>query len=408
MTPPPHLFLCVMRFERFLRPGALVGAFAVAVLLGGAARPSAVSGPTVSVDTDTSGNGANAVGTIEPCSSIASTGTSISVDIVIRGVTSLSGFEADLFYNASIVSVTGENGAMFLNRGFFFDLSDPTPDTDGRYHMVIATSGFDSGDGVIVRLTLQGNAIGISALSLANIKLKDSSNNVVQPADAQGFYIGPVNSGSVAIGVPCGSDSDADGVPDSVDLCPGTASGAAVDANGCAQAQVDGDLDGICDPGEVSTWCTGSDNCPAVANPAQTNTDGDSMGDACDPEDDGDGYLDTTEAWVGTNPLDNCGSHTTTPPIYSQAWPADLYSAAGSAPPTTDKVNVLDLTSYLAPVRIINTSPGDAAYNKRWDLLPGAGPFAKDINVADITNLVTVAPDMFGGVRAFNGPTCTP
>jgi hypothetical protein len=71
-------------------------------------------------------------------------------------------------------------------------------------------------------------------------------------------------------------------------------------------------------------------------------------------------------------------------------------------------VTIQDLTSFLAPARIMNTSPGDPGYNKRWDLAPGAGPFAKDINIQDMSSLITVAPDMFGGVRAFNGPACTP
>jgi len=80
-------------------------------------------------------------------------------------------------------------------------------------------------------------------------------------------------------------DEDSDGVPDSSDLCPGTAPGAPVDANGCSNPQVDPDEDGICNPGAPSggpSGCTGSDNCPLVPNPDQTDSDGDGAGDACD------------------------------------------------------------------------------------------------------------------------------
>jgi hypothetical protein len=95
------------------------------------------------------------------------------------------------------------------------------------------------------------------------------------------------------------NDDDADGVPNTSDLCPGTASGAAVDANGCSQAQVDSDLDGVCNPGAPSAGpapgCTGSDNCPNNANPSQTDTDGDGQGDACDADDDNDTVNDVTD-----------------------------------------------------------------------------------------------------------------
>ena len=45
----------------------------------------------------------------------------------------------------------------------------------------------------------------------------------------------------------------------------------------------DGDSDGVLDD---------DDNCPEVANPNQTNTDGDTKGDACDADDDNDSVAD--------------------------------------------------------------------------------------------------------------------
>ncbi|HEV7238858.1 MAG TPA: PA domain-containing protein [Thermoanaerobaculia bacterium] len=48
----------------------------------------------------------------------------------------------------------------------------------------------------------------------------------------------------------------------------------------------DADVDGVAD---------GNDNCPTVANGDQANYDGDSQGDACDPDDDNDGVPDVND-----------------------------------------------------------------------------------------------------------------
>jgi hypothetical protein len=61
---------------------------------------------------------------------------------------------------------------------------------------------------------------------------------------------------------------------------------------GCAALALDTDQDGV---------PNATDNCSTVYNPDQTNSDtlaiggGDALGDACDPNDDGDGLIDTAE-----------------------------------------------------------------------------------------------------------------
>jgi hypothetical protein len=102
---------------------------------------------------------------------------------------------------------------------------------------------------------------------------------------------------------------------------------------------------------------------------------------------------------VGTNSLDACGIND---------WPGDLTSGM---PPldSTDRINVLDITSFLAPTRHFNTNPDDAAYDARWDIVPGRDLFTSWINVLDLTTLMVVkppAPPYNGTMRAFGGPTC--
>jgi len=79
------------------------------------------------------------------------------------------------------------------------------------------------------------------------------------------------------------ADSDSDGVGDNSDAFP----------NDAAES-LDSDSDSVGD---------NADNCPSLSNSDQLNTDGDAEGDACDADDDNDGFTDEQEAIDGTNPL---------------------------------------------------------------------------------------------------------
>ena len=77
-------------------------------------------------------------------------------------------------------------------------------------------------------------------------------------------------------------DDDNDGIDDEIEQ-----------ANGTNPRNADSDGDALDD---------NLDNCPSLSNTNQLNTDGDTEGDACDSDDDNDGFSDDQEELDGTNP----------------------------------------------------------------------------------------------------------
>ena len=204
-------------------------------------------------------------------------------------------------------------------------------------------------------------------------------------------------------------------------------------------------------------------NCPAAANPGQANLDGDGAGDACDPDDENDGVGDVDEVNCGSDPVnglrrperidgafagvdddgdtqidealppaalafdcdgdgyagthenqlyapnllgdqDPCRSNVfpVSAPPTPIGWPSDL---RGETPFSENKVNIVDLGSFVVPLRRLSTDIGTSPGDFRWDLSPGSGILPDDINIIDMAAMITNKtgfPPMLLGGRAFN------
>jgi thrombospondin type 3 repeat protein len=136
---------------------------------------------------------------------------------------------------------------------------------------------------------------------------------------------GVCSRGVVLVPLPSGgTDTDGDGIVDSVDNCPTLANHDLTDTDGDGlgnPCDPDDDNDGTCDPGVTDSSCTGSDNCPIISNGPNTagiiaadiqkDSDHNGVGDACQiggsgsvgGDSDGDGLPDDLERNVfGTDP----------------------------------------------------------------------------------------------------------
>ena len=136
--------------------------------------------------------------------------------------------------------------------------------------IVLPPSGFEVGYVPIIKY--QKAPIDTDDDGLADHVDPDDDNDGVEDTN-DAFALDPSET----------ADSDNDGVGDNSDAFPFDAT-----------ESVDSDSDGVGDNG---------DNCSSLTNADQLNTDGDAEGNACDADDDNDGFSDDQEAIDSTNSL---------------------------------------------------------------------------------------------------------
>jgi hypothetical protein len=172
------------------------------------------------------------------------------------------------------------------------------------------TSGDDTFD-VLVKITGEVEQLGPDVIVIASVTVAPAG--AFQPSDLLVGQIVTVTGYLLpddtlqAVSLTLFVDEDEDGVADAEDNCPEVANPVQEDGT-----QLDTDGDGIgdaCDPDLIDTDADGvvnsADNCPEVANPVQEDgtqldADGDGIGDACDPD-----QMDTDKDGV-VDAQDNC------------------------------------------------------------------------------------------------------
>jgi len=185
----------------------------------------------------------------------------------------------------------------------------------------------------------------------------------------------PLMSGPAETGTQCDNAIDDDGDTRVNDGCPKV--GAKSESNNpelCDGA--DNDLDGQIDEGYDRNPVNGVPDCTDAA----ADTDGDTIANPTDTDDDGDGFADTEEQWIGTDSLDRCPDS-----VQDAAWPPDTKNDGN--------VNIADVIKFRPVLGSFmgGTGPNDHNFDRRYDLYPNAR-----INIQDIIKM-----------RPYINTTCT-
>lgn len=195
----------------------LLAIAAVALITGATTAPQAAgqAAPSVGVDTNTQGNSAAKLGDIQNCLSVEP-GDTFDIDVFVRNVQKLSGFQFPFSYNKDVLQVVESDDDLFmgtLQGSNVLSFSDQPPDSDGTYTVAATEFGEigatdESGDGVLTRLSLKAIKAGESPLRVSDLVLitpgPGGEPAYIEPADPEtGFFKGLILNAAVAVGQSC-------------------------------------------------------------------------------------------------------------------------------------------------------------------------------------------------------------
>ena len=208
-----------------LQNARLAGAMLAAAMLAGVivhgGESMAQTQTSIGVDANPAGNTATSLGPIDSCVSV-STGDTFDVDIFVKDVTNLLGWEVYFVYDSSILNIVDHDVQMFqaANEGSnILDLSDALPDLDALYGLMAADLAEppapDSGSGVLVRLTLKAVGPGISPARISPIdfdnngtldlgpSLKNVHGDPIDDLNNDTFFDGQISAAQIAVDTAC-------------------------------------------------------------------------------------------------------------------------------------------------------------------------------------------------------------
>ncbi|MEX0682425.1 MAG: cohesin domain-containing protein [Dehalococcoidia bacterium] len=181
---------------------------------------AAADGPEIGIDAVTEGNSATEIGQIDSCIEVAN-GAEVTVDMYVKDVDDALALDAFLRYDPAIVEVTGRDADEFLGNpddSNVLDLSEQTPDGDGRFVLSAANASDSSrgasGSGVLARITFNAVGTGITELDLRaedvngdgevdrGTILRDANADLIE-SDSDGYFGGTIRNAAIAVDADC-------------------------------------------------------------------------------------------------------------------------------------------------------------------------------------------------------------